>query len=68
MVTELITVASGYPPRMFRALIVATLLLLASECEPDVPEGRFDCDTDADCPPGQVCAPANDRCYTPDGS
>jgi len=68
MVTELITVASGYPPSMFRALIVATLLLWTSECEPTIPEGRFECDTDADCPPGQVCQLEDDRCYTPDGS
>ena len=53
---------------MVRALIVASLLLLASECEPDIPEGRFECDTDADCPPGQVCQLEDDRCYTPDGS
>jgi len=36
-------------------------------CEASIPEQRFECDVDADCPPGQVCDMTRDRCHFPDG-
>ncbi len=39
-----------------RSVSLALTLLLASCSRPTIPEGRFACDTNADCPPGLTCA------------
>ncbi len=52
---------------MLRALTAACLILIALGCEASVPDGRFACDVDDDCPPGQRCDLDRDRCHLPDG-
>jgi hypothetical protein len=44
-------------------LLVTTLLFASLGCEPTVPEGRFACQSDADCPDEMVCRPQVRRCY-----
>jgi hypothetical protein len=39
------------------------LLLLLCACEATPPEGRFECESDTDCPAEMVCRPENNRCY-----
>ncbi len=51
---------------MTRALAVLALTLSALGCTPSIPDGRFECDRDEDCPPGQRCELALERCYAPD--
>lgn len=56
---------------MSRARLALLVLLgaLALGCEPTIPEGRFACVADDDCPPGLVCRENLARCYrtaTPD--
>ncbi len=48
---------------MLRLLLAALLSLLALGCEPTVPEGRFACDTDEDCPDEMVCRLERHRCF-----
>ena len=43
------------------AWLLLSLLVLA--CEPQIPEGRFSCATDEDCPPALVCRANVSRCY-----
>jgi hypothetical protein len=47
------------------ALVLLTLLGLIG-CEARIPDGRFACETDGDCPPGQTCRIAVGRCFGPD--
>jgi hypothetical protein len=44
-------------------LFAASALVLASACTPTVPEGRFGCETDEDCPDEMVCRLPRGRCY-----
>lgn len=39
------------------------LTTLSSGCEIDVPEGRYRCDGDEQCPPDLVCDLSRNRCY-----
>jgi len=50
-----------------RVLLIVGLLLLALGCTPSIPEDRFACDTDEDCPPTFHCHLAVHRCDAPDG-
>lgn len=43
-------------------VVLATLPLVA--CEATIPEGRFACESDADCPEGMVCRPERLRCFS----
>jgi len=52
---------------MIRVLVTLALCLFALGCEASIPEGRFVCESDGDCPPGQLCLLTNERCYVPDG-
>ncbi len=47
-------------------LVVVSSILLALGCEFAIPEGRFACSTDSDCPPGLRCA--GTRCTAGDGA
>lgn len=40
------------------------LAVLCLACEPVVPEGRFACTTDEDCPDEMVCRGNVSRCYS----
>lgn len=51
------------PPRCLAFLLV----LVGLGCEPTIPEGRFECVVDEDCPPLLICDVRNERCYRPDG-
>jgi len=42
-------------------------LVSALGCEASIPEQRFECDSDTDCPPEQRCDVARNRCHLPDG-
>ncbi|HJL16188.1 MAG TPA: hypothetical protein RMH99_11050 [Sandaracinaceae bacterium LLY-WYZ-13_1] len=46
-----------------RTLLFGLLVVLLGGCEPVIPEGRFACVEDDDCPPGQVCRTRVSRCY-----
>lgn len=50
-----------------RWLVLAFLLFApaAIGCEADIPEGRFGCTADDDCPPEMVCRTNVARCYRP---
>ncbi|MBX3274096.1 MAG: hypothetical protein KF729_27770 [Sandaracinaceae bacterium] len=52
---------------MSRVLGLLTLFALTSACTPAIPDGRFACAADDDCPPGQRCALPRGRCHLPDG-
>ena len=52
---------------MFLRRLALLICLLALGCTPSIPEGRFECDTDEDCPPAFHCETTVDRCYAPDG-
>jgi hypothetical protein len=43
--------------------LVLALAPLVHACEPEIPEGRFACTADEDCPPGLVCRTNVARCY-----
>lgn len=64
---------SVYAAAMRRTLALLALIAgLLGACEPSIPEGVFDCETDADCPPDLVCRDGPQRCYltrepVPDG-
>lgn len=48
-----------------RLLPIATVMLMSLPgCAPIIPEGRFGCEADLDCPPGLVCR-ADGRCRSP---
>ena len=49
--------------RLRRALLALPLLAALGGCEAKIPEGRFACESDEDCPPGLVCRPERARCY-----
>ena len=42
-------------------------MVLAVGCEASIPDGRFECVADSDCPPGQRCDVERERCVYPDG-
>lgn len=46
-----------------RRVAVSLLLCLLGACEPIVPQGRFACATDEDCPDEMVCRSSRGRCY-----
>lgn len=46
-----------------RWLATCPLALVLVACTPIVPEGRFACLTDDDCPDEMVCRPERGRCY-----
>lgn len=48
---------------IFSAPALVLLLSLAA-CEPTVPEGRFACETDEDCPDELVCRTRVRRCFS----
>lgn len=50
-----------------RRAAVSLLVFALGACEPTVPEGRFACDTDDDCPDEMVCRPSRGRCYLTHG-
>lgn len=50
------------PP--MRPLAVSLFACALSACVPTIPEGRFACDSDDDCPTGMVCRPERGRCYS----
>jgi hypothetical protein len=39
------------------------LLLILLGCEAAPPEGRFECESDTDCPDDMVCRVERNRCY-----
>ena len=47
---------------MFARLLALAALALAAGCQPTIPEGRYACAVDEDCPPEFVCR-ASARCY-----
>lgn len=46
-----------------RRAAFSLLVFALSACEPVVPEGRFACETDDDCPDEMVCRPSRGRCF-----
>ena len=51
----------GYDPVVARWLSVFGLL--CSFCQTQIPEGRFACDADSDCPPQMSCRDSTGRCH-----
>ena len=49
--------------RAMHRIGLAFLFLFAIACEPTVPEGRYQCETDDDCPEEMVCRVEVNRCY-----
>lgn len=52
---------------MFPRRLMLVICLLGLGCTPSIPEGRFECDVDEDCPPAFHCDTRVNRCYAPDG-
>lgn len=49
---------------MFARLLALSMLALAAGCQPTIPEGRYVCTVDEDCPPEFVCRTRSSRCYS----
>ncbi|MGE0784519.1 MAG: hypothetical protein AB7S26_02445 [Sandaracinaceae bacterium] len=49
--------------RIARSVLAAVLFGCLLGCEPTVPEGKFACIVDTDCPPDMVCRVPPGRCY-----
>ncbi len=47
-----------------RRLASLLVLIFLFACEPAVPEGRFACERDEDCPEEMVCRAPAQRCYS----
>lgn len=47
-----------------RGLALTISLLALAACEPAIPEGRFACDNDGDCPHAMVCRTNVHRCFS----
>lgn len=50
--------------RLPRVVLWVLVSLPLVACEATIPEGRFACEADADCPEGMVCRPERLRCFS----
>ncbi|MFK7990589.1 MAG: hypothetical protein AB8I08_31495 [Sandaracinaceae bacterium] len=50
--------------RLSRIALCVLVSLPLVACEATIPEGRFACEADADCPEGMVCRPERSRCFS----
>lgn len=54
------------PRRRSAAMILGLAFVVVASalgCEANIPEGRFTCGSNEDCPPGLVCRTNVSRCY-----